>query len=142
MDDLIILIVRGLIRLFSGDATKQSPARRGPPSWVPPSPTSPQSPNRTVGRAPVRAGTRRPAGRRPPPLVPVAAPIITSSSTSVFPAIKVAAKPEVTAKAPTATHTISANAVAINKWLSPTTLRKQFILTEILQPPLAMRNKP
>jgi hypothetical protein len=32
-----------------------------------------------------------------------------------------------------------ANAVALHRWLSAGTLRSQFILTEILQPPLALR---
>jgi hypothetical protein len=34
-----------------------------------------------------------------------------------------------------------AGAPAIAKWLNPRTLRQQFILTEILQPPLALRDK-
>jgi len=38
-------------------------------------------------------------------------------------------------KAPAAT----ANAAALSRWLTPETLRSQFILTEILQPPLALR---
>jgi hypothetical protein len=40
---------------------------------------------------------------------------------------------------PVRTATPSANAVALNRWLSAGTLRSQFILTEILQPPLALR---
>ena len=34
---------------------------------------------------------------------------------------------------------VTLTAGAIAKWLSPATLRQQFILTEILQPPLALR---
>lgn len=33
----------------------------------------------------------------------------------------------------------AANASALSRWLTPKTLRSQFILTEILQPPLALR---
>ena len=33
----------------------------------------------------------------------------------------------------------SANAVAIRRWLTPATLRQQYILTEVLQKPLALR---
>jgi hypothetical protein len=35
--------------------------------------------------------------------------------------------------------TASANAAALHRWLSARTMRSQFILTEILQPPLALR---
>ena len=34
------------------------------------------------------------------------------------------------------------DAQAIRRWLTPATLRSQFILTEILQPPLALREPP
>jgi hypothetical protein len=34
---------------------------------------------------------------------------------------------------------VSAKAAAINRWANPRTLRSQFILTEVLKPPLAMR---
>jgi hypothetical protein len=33
----------------------------------------------------------------------------------------------------------SANAATLRQWLTPQTLRSQYILTEILQPPLALR---
>jgi hypothetical protein len=33
----------------------------------------------------------------------------------------------------------AASAASIKAWMRPTTLRRQFILTELLQPPLAMR---
>ena len=36
---------------------------------------------------------------------------------------------------------VSADAGALRGWLTPGTLRSQFILTEILQPPLAMRSE-
>jgi type IV secretory pathway VirB10-like protein len=40
-----------------------------------------------------------------------------------------------------ATKTAStANAMAINRWLNPKTLKQQFILTELFQPPLALRD--
>jgi hypothetical protein len=33
-------------------------------------------------------------------------------------------------------------APAIKRWATPATLRQQFILTEIFQPPLALREQP
>lgn len=45
------------------------------------------------------------------------------------------------ASAATAGHSdASASAQALGKWMSPKTLRKQFILTEILRPPIALRD--
>jgi hypothetical protein len=35
-----------------------------------------------------------------------------------------------------------ANAATIRRWLQPDTVRRQFILTELFQPPLALRNLP
>ena len=80
--------------------------------------------------------------RRPPRLlqsIAIAQPIITRSAPPVSqpplpPAIVKAVKPAIS----TAPHT-SAGTLAIRKWLTPATLRQQFILTEILQPPLALR---
>jgi hypothetical protein len=34
---------------------------------------------------------------------------------------------------------VSAGAESVHRWFRPQTLRSQFILTEILQPPLALR---
>jgi hypothetical protein len=45
-------------------------------------------------------------------------------------------EPVTRAKAPTV------DAGAIRGWMTPNTLRQQFILTEILQPPLGMRTDP
>jgi hypothetical protein len=36
---------------------------------------------------------------------------------------------------------ITATAPVIHRWLNPTTLRQQFILTEVFQPPLALREE-
>src|SRR5262249_30610810 len=36
--------------------------------------------------------------------------------------------------------TVKANALALHTWLRPATLRQQFILTEVLQKPLALRD--
>ena len=33
-----------------------------------------------------------------------------------------------------------ASATTVSRWLNPTTLRQQFILTEIFQPPLGLRD--
>ncbi len=57
------------------------------------------------------------------------------------PTIRRAAPVEIAAPAPTAKRHTSADARTIAKWAKPATLRSQFILTEILKPPLSMRRK-
>jgi hypothetical protein len=48
--------------------------------------------------------------------------------------------PETTAaQSPTTSTRVAVNARAISSWLRPSTLRQQFILTEVLQPPVALR---
>jgi hypothetical protein len=42
--------------------------------------------------------------------------------------------------ATTAAHPTSATAASLNRWLNPKTMRQQFILTELLQPPITMRD--
>jgi hypothetical protein len=55
---------------------------------------------------------------------------VASRTTAIIPAAAAPKRPKV-----------SANASAVAKWLRPDTLRQQFILTEILQPPLALRDQ-
>ena len=59
-----------------------------------------------------------PAPRKPAP-APAPEPVATSAQATRRPAF----------------------ASSINRWLQPNTLRKQFILTEIFQPPLALRDE-
>lgn len=152
MDELIILIIKGIIKLFGGDTDqKRRPAGRGPQSierqsWqqrtlqqpsLPPALAaaiaSLQQPNRG-GRAP-KAGKRR---RQVPPIAlpvpPIAAEVGEIVEMVPPPAI---ARHGSGAKAAAS----SANAIALRAWLTPAGLRKQFVITEILQPPLALREK-
>ncbi|MBC8109148.1 MAG: hypothetical protein H7Z14_21355 [Anaerolineae bacterium] len=88
-------------------------------------------------RAPSARETRRSAPRAAPPPIPArAAPGHAALA-------EVATKPDISAseirgmdaKKPQ----LSVNAQSLHKWLRPETLRQQFMLTEVLQPPLALR---
>jgi len=66
----------------------------------------------------------------PPPL-PAAQPVAPAMPISTpAPALEPPKRTAVTATAP-----------VIRRWLNPTTLRQQFILTEVFQPPLALREE-
>ena len=122
-----------------------APAKRPPVQLAPavarrvPPPVRPKQ-RRAPARVPVPTGKRpatnynamaqattRPA-QAPPPL-----PAPPQAQTKFA--------PESPPPAPVSTHrrSVTVGAVAINKWLKPTTLRQQFILTELFQPPLALR---
>lgn len=110
-------------------------AQRFPDVLLPPAPPPPipqprrpvpiprpaQAPRRAIKQAP----TARPVSLPPPPILleevsqaPLASPTL--------------APPRPRAK-------IAVDAAALSKWMNPATLRQQFMLTEILQPPLALR---
>jgi hypothetical protein len=97
-----------------------------PPRPVPPRavmvPPVPQS----VSRPPPRKVKKK--GARPAPPVPAEEPAVPHMAPSP-PASVQAVRP-----APA-----GADATALSRWLTAKTLRSQFILTEILQPPLALR---
>lgn len=54
------------------------------------------------------------------------------------PVVPIAAHAPISTR-PAAREAAAADAAALSRWLTPKTLRSQFILTEILQPPLAFR---
>ena len=109
-----------------------------PPPLPPPVPHVPQPQRRPVPpvaakpKPPQRRPQRQPQPRRvgPAPVVP-AVPL-----EEVAPAP--AAYVNITQPAPRAKPQ-TVDAASVKRWLSPATLRHQFILTEILQPPLALR---
>jgi type II secretory pathway pseudopilin PulG len=111
------------------------PPRRVTPASTPPTRvTAPPPPlSRRVSKAPRRRVPPPPPIAAPVPPVPVLAPTEGPSS-NVLAAMEIGSE-ERTRRAKTA----SAGANAIARWLTPATLRQQFILTEILQPPLALR---
>jgi hypothetical protein len=126
MDDLIILIIRAIARMLNTQAPQIPPRRvTGAPPVAPPPKVLRRIPGRRPGAAPVPAGRRAVAPVRPAAAVAVEdkiAPGGAGSHTILNPVTK------------------SADAsVSIRALLTPSMLRRQFILTEILQPPMALR---
>ena len=93
----------------------------------------PPPPPRRLAQQPQQRRKPAPARRvaMPPPPIPV-----LEADDEPAPQRRPALR-EVVAK-PQATTT--ATAPAIKRWLQPSTLRQQFILTELFQPPLALRD--
>ena len=82
---------------------------------------------------------RRAGGRPVPAPAPNAPPAYQGSAplSSAAPAVA-----SVSAARQTATAAKAVDATAVARWAKPATLRQQFILTEIFQPPLALRDRP
>ena len=124
MDDLIILIIRAIARLLKVDEPTAPPRRvTGAPSVAPPPGILRRIPGRRPGAAPVPSGRRPAAPARPAVAVEdKIAPGGAGSHTILNPVTKSADA-----------------AVSIRALLTPSMLQRQFILTEILQPPMALR---
>jgi hypothetical protein len=102
------------------------------PKWQPP-------------KAPV---SRKAAKRRPPPIPkkpppsparepePIMMQVVEQSIDDRAPISPVPAR-----AATSAARSGTATAAALNRWLNPRTMRQQFILTELLQPPITMREE-
>ena len=124
MDDLIILIIRAIARMLNTEAP-QTPPRRvtGAPPVAPPPGILRRIPGRRPGAAPVPSGRKPAAPARPAVAVEdKIAPGGAGSHTILNPVTKSADA-----------------AVSIRSLLTPSALQRQFILTEILQPPIALR---
>jgi hypothetical protein len=139
MDDLIIILVRAFARWLSGPPQRRpSPPQRQsspPPANPAGHPNLPPAWQEQVRRAmaaaqrPAKGKPRRPA---PPPLPPL--PPVTI--------IQTAAPAPIAAPAHASTRQGPGTARAdLRHWLTPAVLQKQFILSEVLQPPLALREK-
>jgi hypothetical protein len=142
MEELIEIIIRLIAGMMQGGPKKATP---------PPMPRQRVEPsNRAVMTAQLPTARRGPArkpGKRstPPPMVAVAQPIMTGGAQIVatastgmvhaVPAKSIAA----TAAAAAPNQKPSATAETLRRWMTPATLRQQFIVTEIFQPPLALR---
>ncbi len=138
MEELLEIIVRLIVGMMKPPTSQSRPLsvrRVDPPS-----------------RAPVRGkipSARRAPGRRiATSQIAIAQPIITSmaavqsvATASTGTAHAVPAKSISATAAMTANEKPSANAASLRKWMTPATLRQQFMVTEILQPPLALRDK-
>jgi hypothetical protein len=145
MDELIILLIKGIAKMLGGDQPKKPGQFRPPASQVVPGNIPPALLQRQqeILRA-AGARRRKPAGRRP---VAMPAPVPTqlvevvpdAPPTSARAAAAQRAAPSSLAAARKPAVTV--NATAIHSWLTPSVLQKQFILTEIFQPPLALREE-
>ena len=109
-----------------GMAKSPQPVRRGPQFVRQP---NPYQLGKRVARGPARPTVAAAAPTRAQPIAPVnTAPLVQRPAPAV-PAIATPAAPA----AP-------ADARVIARWLNPSTLRRQFMLTEIFQPPVALRD--
>jgi cell division protein FtsN len=124
----------------------QREMRKPRPSPARPSGTPQQ--RRAGGRPPVVARQQVPRVERPRPAQPAPQrpaappPMPPMPPMTPAPAMHPIQRPPVAIGASGVTgarSTASPRAAAINRWLTPQTLRSQFILTEILQPPLGLR---
>jgi hypothetical protein len=116
--------------------------QRIPPRSVPaqrlPAPPQP-IPGRAKSKAAKRSAARSP--QRPPLFAPPAAPPMPEEVT-LFSQSQQSARPAVQPMAARPVARPAIAAPAIKRWATPATLRQQFILTEIFQPPLALREQP
>jgi hypothetical protein len=133
MDELIGILINVIVDLF-----------RGKPQTPPPKPVTPagrapvqRAPvqQRQVPPRPVRQVIKAPPAVAPrmmrAPAAPVAPPVAppTRSISSAAPPV------------PSVQHSsVVVDAAALRRWLRPGVLRNQFILTEILRPPLGLRD--
>jgi hypothetical protein len=111
----------------------QAPQAPTPPR--PPIPPRAPSPSRPKQQVPPK---KKKQPRRPPP-VPAVAELVNAVQTHA--ARTEAFRPAAEARVPEPQRATgpSVDATALRAWLRPATLRQQFILTEILQPPLSQR---
>jgi hypothetical protein len=131
MEELIEIIINLIAGVIKRSMTKpgqpvRTPVRQAAP---PPPPAVKKPAQRRAGRKPMMQS------------VAVAQPIITAATARVATASTGTAHavPAKSIAASLPNVKPSASAASLSKWLTPTTLRQQFMLTEILRPPLAMR---
>jgi hypothetical protein len=105
-----------------------------------------QAPRPAPVRAPMKKHPPRPAAkpaRRAAANVPQAivrqAPVAQQQQPQHTTMAQLAAAPAMVARSASAAPGLKANATVLGRWLRPATLQQQFILTEIFQPPIALR---
>jgi hypothetical protein len=143
MEELIEILIRLIAGLFENKAVKQPPRSKTPPGYqgAPAQPGRIEPPSRAAITRKMPAA-RRPGRRPAPQSVAVAQPIVTTLASPA----SVATQPVAVARAAPAKPIATGNpiptlsAASIRKWMSPATLKQQFLLTEILQPPLSLRD--
>jgi hypothetical protein len=134
---IVIAVVWWIAGMISAASKKKSPPRMDLPAPPPPAPAHPppqpapamksNRPPRTPQRMPQRQVRTKSGLQRALESVPIRPVTPVSESITIIPPVA------------SVNHHVSANATRISTWLTPATLKQQFILTEILQPPLAMR---
>jgi len=112
-------------------------AQRFPDVLLPPAPPPPipeqQRRPMPIPRPPAQPKAQRRATKQTPRSAPLPPPPIMLEEVTEAPlAPPTIAPPRQRAK-------VAVDAAALSKWMTPATLRQQFMLTEILQPPLALR---
>lgn len=136
MEELIGLIIQALVELFSGGRNTPKPGAKPPPQRLAQPPIAPPTARQTV-RRPIP--TRKPQPpRRPgrmmikplPAAAPVPRPVILPAS---------AVRPPASPPPPPASPPIRATAVRQLIRSRPASLRTICVLSEIIQPPLALR---
>jgi hypothetical protein len=91
--------------------------------------------------APASRITQTQAPPKPPPVHPVHQALTPTETPATAAGTSAIASTEIRSAAvsPAQSRQLAASASLLSRWLNPRTLRAQFILTEIFQPPLAMR---
>jgi hypothetical protein len=98
----------------------------------------PMPPRAVPARPVTQTAPRRPKKQKAKAQgLPTAPPLPAAAAAPV--AVQAASPAAASATAGERRGGTAANAAALSRWLTPATLRSQFILTEILQPPLALR---
>jgi hypothetical protein len=134
MEELIEILINLIAGFVQKQAVKPTQQRTPPVPLAIPVKQSPVATKRPVAR--------RPGRRPPPPIIAMAQPIVTKVSTApVAPVAPIARSIVANTGIARPNEVPPESAVSIRKWLTPATLKNQFLLTEILQPPLALRDK-
>jgi hypothetical protein len=153
MGDLLILLIN-FIRSLSENQGQKPPPR--PPTFSPPPlPAAPRPgvPNRIAGPGNAQRSSnpssvlnapamRQLQGRKPVRRAAVAAPPVQAKAAPAAPrapAMDVA--PSTIVNRARSGDAATVSAASIRRWATPSRLQQQFILTEIFQPPLALRKQ-
>ena len=136
MEELLEILINLIASFVQNKAVKPTQQRSTP------TPTPRPAPPRQTPAATKRPVARRPGRRPPPPIIAMAQPIVTKVSNTPATPMAPITRPIVANTGIARPNEVPPeSAASIRKWLTPATLKNQFLLTEILQPPLALREK-
>ena len=131
--ELLILIIKAIARAMNGSDAVDPAMQRRRAEWERQQQAYWASQLQQVGQLPPTASSGLP---------PLPVPVRKKHSAAPPPRGQPQAAPQravQVAPPQQAARPVMATAPAIHRWMQPTTLRSQFILTEILKPPLALR---